>query len=259
MRVSGIGPGRAVVFDWGDTVMRDFGHPGPMAHWDTVEVVPGVRDALARLEKSYVLSLASNAGDSDGSLMAQALERVHLRKHFVHLWTSKELGARKPDPAFFHAICDRLQLPPAAVMLVGNDYYKDIAPAKAVGMGTVWFNPSNAPCPGDAADQCIVDMRVLPETILGMRRQLGPPHPLWAVPRTAPAPPRGATLLSVAGADVGDPWTVDVDDNPGASGYVTVALRAQVVSGGEQAYRTLSSHNQRVVANRITVPEEAAR
>lgn len=154
-----------VVFDWGDTVMRDFGKPGPMAKWDKVELVPGSAVALSLLAKSHVLCLASNAGDSDRRLMAAGLDRVGVRQYFTHLWTSRELGARKPNPLFFQGICDRLEREPAAVIAVGNDYDKDIAPAKSVGMRTVWLNPRDVVPPGNAADASILHMRSLPDVV----------------------------------------------------------------------------------------------
>ena len=140
-----------------------------MACWDIVESVPGVEYALAALAPSCVLCLASNAGDSDGPLVRKALHRVGLAGYFAYLWTSKELGASKPDPSFFRGICERLELQPAAVTMVGNDYDKDMVPAKAVGMVTVWFNPARWPAPGNAADVSVADMRGLPNAIRSAR------------------------------------------------------------------------------------------
>jgi FMN phosphatase YigB (HAD superfamily) len=127
-----------VVFDWGDTLMRDLGFPGPMADWPRVEVMEGVAEALEAIGKELICCVASNAGDSDARLMGQALERVGIRWFFRHLWTSRELGAAKPEPAFLVAVLERLGLPPAACVFVGNDLQKDIVPARAAGMRTVW-------------------------------------------------------------------------------------------------------------------------
>lgn len=143
---------QAVVFDWGDTLMRDFaGYDGPMVSWPVVEAMPGAADALADLAGRYTLCVASNAGASDSALMGQALERAGLRRGLTHLFTSKELGAAKPDPAFFRAICERIGLPPEACLMVGNDYRKDIAGAAAAGLRTVWL-VSDGPAPGAAGD-----------------------------------------------------------------------------------------------------------
>jgi len=160
---------RAVIFDWGDTVMRDFaGYNGPMVAWPRVELIPGADQALATLSPRYVCCLASNAGISNAELMGQALDRVAVRQYFDHLWTSKELGAAKPDPGFFLGITSRLGLPPGECVMVGNDYTKDIAGAKAAGLRTVWLNPSGDAAPGTAADAVIAMMSDLPRAISGL-------------------------------------------------------------------------------------------
>jgi FMN phosphatase YigB (HAD superfamily) len=45
---------------------------------------------------------------------------------------------KKPDAAFFAAAVDRLGLPPARILMVGDSYHSDIAPAMAAGMKTAW-------------------------------------------------------------------------------------------------------------------------
>lgn len=131
---------QAVIFDWGDTLMRDLpGFQGAMVHWPRVELIPGVEEALASIHGRLACCVASNAGDSDAELMGLALERVGIRHFFDHLWTSRELGANKPDTTFFEAVLRELDLEPAACIMVGNDYEKDIAPAKSIGMWTIWL------------------------------------------------------------------------------------------------------------------------
>lgn len=157
---------RAVIFDWGDTVMRDFaGYDGPMVSWPRVELIPGADQALASLSPTYLCCLASNAGISNAELMGQALERVAVRQYFHHLWTSKELGVAKPDPRFFLGVAARLSLAPGECVMVGNDYAKDIAGARAAGMRTVWLNPSGDAAPGTAADLVIESMADLPGAV----------------------------------------------------------------------------------------------
>jgi len=160
---------RAVIFDWGDTVMQDFpDYDGPMVSWPRVELVPGVDRALAELSGQYLCCLASNAGASDAALVGQALERVGIRHFFRHLWTSKELGAAKPAPAFFLGITAQLGLEPGACVMVGNDYHKDIAGARAAGLRTVWFNPDGAAAPGPCADAIIRTPDDLPRALAGL-------------------------------------------------------------------------------------------
>ena len=76
--------------------------------------------------------------------MAAALHRVSLRDPLTHFVTSSEIGVAKPDPDFFAEVARQVGLPPAAVLAVGNDYAKDVVPAKATGMVTVWVSGENA-------------------------------------------------------------------------------------------------------------------
>jgi HAD superfamily hydrolase (TIGR01509 family) len=149
---------KAVVFDWGDTLMRVLEFTGPMAYWPHVALVPGVAEALEQLARQVVLCVASNAGDSDAELMGLALARVGIREYLDYLLTSRELGANKPHPAFFRGVLRALAIEPGECVMVGNDYEKDIAPAKAVGMHTVWFVEAPVTGPKSAADVVICSM-----------------------------------------------------------------------------------------------------
>ena len=150
---------RAIIFDLGDTVMRDYPeYPGPMAYWPKVEAVSGIEKALQQLQKDFTCCLASNALDSDAGLMGIALSRVNLRRYFQYLFTSRELGFKKPDPAFYREILRTLQLKPEDCIAVGNDYEKDIVPAKSVGMHTVWFSTHPGSRVAPCADYSITTM-----------------------------------------------------------------------------------------------------
>ncbi len=144
---------RGVVWDWGDTLMRDIpGQAGPMAEWPRVEAMPGALAALEALSVLPVQCVATNATDSDGIKVAEALERVGLRSRLTHFFTSLELGHSKPDPEFFVDVSRKLRIPPEALMAIGNDLQKDIVPAKAVGMRTVLVLPDSTPPSHESAD-----------------------------------------------------------------------------------------------------------
>ncbi len=135
---------RALIFDWGDTVMRDYPEcKGPMAEWKHVEWIPFAEDVLKIISKKYICCIASNAGYSNTALMRKALERVGAEKYFHHFFTSKDLGYEKPDPRFFQKIADEIKVNPVECIMIGNDYKKDICGAKTVGMKTIFFNEKN--------------------------------------------------------------------------------------------------------------------
>jgi len=135
---------RALIFDWGDTVMRVFPEfSGPMAHWPRVEAVPGIENALRAAKPSYVIAVASNASDSGSSLVRDALERAGLEKYFDEVFTARDLKATKPNSAFYRGILRKLELAPEEVVMIGDHFETDIAGAKTTGLWTIWYNPSD--------------------------------------------------------------------------------------------------------------------
>jgi HAD superfamily hydrolase (TIGR01509 family) len=139
----------AVVFDWGDTVMRDFRvYDGPMARWPRVEAVAGAAEALRALRPRYRLALATNADQSDSKLVRAALARVGLDAFFELVFVSSELGVEKPDRRFFAAALAGLALPAGEVAMVGDSYVNDIRGAHAAGLRTIWLAPPDAEPPG---------------------------------------------------------------------------------------------------------------
>lgn len=139
---------RGVIWDWGDTLMRDIpGMTGPMADWPRVEGMPGAKEALTALSPFGVQCVATNATESDGKAVAAALRRVGLAKHLNHFFTSREMGVSKPDPEFFLEVARRVRIPPEALLVIGNDYRKDIRPAERAGMTTIWLGDAELPHP----------------------------------------------------------------------------------------------------------------
>lgn len=158
---------RAIIFDWGDTLMRDYPESkGAMAYWDQVEAIPDIKEVLQKVSSEYTCCVASNAGDSNAKLMGIALNRVEILQYFRYLFTSHELGVTKPNPQFFNKIIQKLNLSPEECIMVGNDYEKDIVPAKAVGIHTILFNEGNTVSLTNDADFTISSMDVLYEVIL---------------------------------------------------------------------------------------------
>ncbi len=132
---------RGVVWDWGDTLMRDIaGQAGPMVDWPHVETMPGAAEALEALSGIPTHCVASNATESGGAEIEEALERVGLGRYFDHFFASSEMGVSKPDPSFFQEVSRRLGIAPEYLLAVGNDLARDIEPAKAAGMITVWVS-----------------------------------------------------------------------------------------------------------------------
>ena len=135
---------KAIVFDWGDTVMRDLPFKGAMKDWPFVAIIPDVKDAILKLRNDYIIILASNAGDSTSEDIITALDRVGLKDLFHHVFSSKDLGVEKPNVQFFELIKEQLEIKPEELIMIGNNCQKDIKGAKKAGWNTIWFNENEA-------------------------------------------------------------------------------------------------------------------
>jgi HAD superfamily hydrolase (TIGR01549 family) len=64
------------------------------------------------------------------------------------LVTSYEImHSTKPHPSYFREILDRLDCSPAGALMVGDDWERDILPARQVGIDTFWIAPPEAGVP----------------------------------------------------------------------------------------------------------------
>ncbi len=129
-----------LIFDWGDTVMRDYALEGPMWKWDKVDWIPGIENALMKLSENYTCVIATSANDSDTEDMKKALKRVGAEKYFTHFYSQKELGFKKPYIRFFKSVAEKIKENPENCTMIGNHYEKDIIGAKNAGMKTIFFN-----------------------------------------------------------------------------------------------------------------------
>ncbi len=95
-----------------------------------VVLYPDALAALQALSARWPLFALTN-GNAD-------LERIGLAQFFVGGLSAKAFGQGKPEPAFFHAACEHLQLAPHQVLHVGDDWALDIEGACAAGLPAAW-------------------------------------------------------------------------------------------------------------------------
>jgi putative hydrolase of the HAD superfamily len=106
------------------------------ARADAWEVFPDARDTLVALRESGLrLAALSNF---DGRL-PRLLDDLGLRELLDAVVYSEEVGVEKPHPAIFEELLERLALPAAAVLHVGDSRRDDVEGARAVGMPALWL------------------------------------------------------------------------------------------------------------------------
>jgi len=97
-----------------------------------VELFDDVLPALAALSERFPLVALSNGNAH--------VNRVGLGQFFAHSLSASEFGIAKPDVRIFHAAADRVGVPAAHVLHVGDDAALDVLGALGAGMQTVWVN-----------------------------------------------------------------------------------------------------------------------
>ena len=83
---------------------------------------------------------------------------------FSAILISEELGFAKPDPRFFQAAGNALELPLGQLLCVGDSPVADIAGARAAGIDACWFAPAGGPWPGPG-DPPVHTVRTLLEVL----------------------------------------------------------------------------------------------
>ena len=96
---------------------------------------PDTVEALERLGKRFSLNVLSNV---DNDLFA--LSAKHLKVSFTHVITAQQVGSYKPNPRNFEVDLETLRLPKKRILHVAQSLYHDIAPARQLGLATVWVN-----------------------------------------------------------------------------------------------------------------------
>ncbi len=99
------------------------------------DTVAQVKPLLVALGKQYPIVLVSNFY---GNLKA-VLADFGVLSYFKAVVESAVVGVRKPDPAIYALGVEAMGLPAAEILVVGDSYSKDMAPAKAVGCQTLWL------------------------------------------------------------------------------------------------------------------------
>ncbi len=96
---------------------------------------PDSREALAALQQKYKLIILSNIDDD---LFQHSARRLGI--DFDAVFTAQQIGAYKPSEANFRYLLENAGLPRERILHVAQSLFHDIAPAKRVGLATVWVN-----------------------------------------------------------------------------------------------------------------------
>lgn len=103
-------------------------------------------ELLKRLRPLYRLGVISNFYGNVASLCREAA----LADSLDVILDSAETGVSKPDPEIFRIALKKLDLAPAQAIFIGDSYERDIAPARQLGMKTIWLKGPKPRIPENA-------------------------------------------------------------------------------------------------------------
>jgi 2-haloacid dehalogenase len=109
------------------------------------ELMDGAEEVLRTLQATCQLAIVTN-----GLLAVQRsrLARSRIRDYITELIISEEVGAAKPEPAFFAAAFARMGHPAKSdVLLIGDSLSSDMQGGLDYGLDTCWYNPAGEPRP----------------------------------------------------------------------------------------------------------------
>ena len=157
-----------ILFDWGDTLMRDLKEfDSPIKDWPQVQVIPGAAEMLATLHPHWTLALATNAEASGEADIQAALQRVDLDRWLDRVYCFRTIRHKKPSREFYQYILDDLKLAPRFVCMVGDNYEADVLGANACGMRAIWFNEHTLQERENDLQRTIHHLRALPASLEG--------------------------------------------------------------------------------------------
>lgn len=128
------------------------GHPGDaaalsrdfLAHLGAQnDLLPGALTLCGQLAPHCALELVTNGV---ASVQRGRLARSPLGRFFPRPFISEEIGAQKPQRAFFEAVFTALDLTDTSrILMVGDSLGSDILGGARAGLDTAWYNPKGLP------------------------------------------------------------------------------------------------------------------
>lgn len=106
-------------------------------------LLPGAEQLCRTLSRRCTLAIVTN-----GVARAQRrrFEGSALKDLIPWLFISEEVGASKPDPAFFEAVFSAMGIEKRSrAVVVGDNLLTDVQGGANAGVDTVWFNPGRLP------------------------------------------------------------------------------------------------------------------
>jgi FMN phosphatase YigB (HAD superfamily) len=138
---------KAVIFDFGHTIMREGSCADPYLRDCAVDLMPGAREAIEmiRLPKG----IWANTRVATAADIRDWLQRAGLDRRISWVAASYELGCRKPARQFFTLALAECALQPEDIVFVGNQMDTDIAGANGAGIRSIYLGDKSYRSPDE--------------------------------------------------------------------------------------------------------------
>ena len=140
-------------------------------YWDHLSsghfFLPGAEKAVKSLAEKYKLYMVTNG---TARVQHSRIASAGLAPYFERIFVSQEMGADKPEKAYFDGCFSQIPgFAPEKAMIVGDSLGSDIRGGKNAGIKTCWVNPKGKTAPPenmpDYEIKSIVELESLLETL----------------------------------------------------------------------------------------------
>ncbi len=105
------------------------------------ELFEGVTELISSLHERHHLAVITN-GLKD--VQQPRLQRSAISRYIEKLFISEEIGAAKPEPAFFETVFREIGQPARSkVLIIGDSLTADMQGGITFGIDTCWYNPDH--------------------------------------------------------------------------------------------------------------------
>lgn len=137
-------------------VVKKFGFSKAAPYRHELETLyPDAPVVLGAFSERYSLGVIANQAEG----LCQRLRDFGIERYFTYVISSWDVGVSKPDRRIFEYALKAAKRAPGEAVMIGDRLDNDIAPAKALGMKTVWirkgFGGLQTPLPEEAPDYTV--------------------------------------------------------------------------------------------------------
>lgn len=136
-----------------------------------LKLFPDAWGVLTQLKARYPLGLITN-GPAD--VQRQEIATVGIEPFFGPIFIEGEVGIGKPSQEVFQRAADAMGISPSELLMVGNSYGHDIAPALKYGWKAVWTRRASDIPPSQTSVEELPDGAAMPDAIIQHLSELLP-------------------------------------------------------------------------------------